>query len=103
MIAELSMVPVGKGESLSGFVANILAIVEKSGRDYRLTAMGTLVEGNADKVRALLERRPQASRQESRRVLTFIRIDDRRGAKKRLVGKVRAVEKKMGRKVSSAA
>ena len=52
---------------------------------------------------ALLERCYQASRRESRRVLTFIRIDDRRGAKKRLVGKVRAVEKKMGRKVSSAA
>ena len=100
MIAEFSIVPVGQGESLSGFVAKVLAIVEKSGLDYQLTAMGTLVEGEPKKVLSLLQRCHQAGRKDSRRILTTIRIDDRAAAGNRLVAKVRSVEKKLGRRAS---
>ena len=99
MIAEFSILPVGKGESLSAAVARIIALVERSGLDYQLTAMGTLVEGEPKEVWRLLERCHQAGRKESRRVLTAIRIDDRAGARNRLFGKVRSVEKKLGRRI----
>ena len=103
MIAEFSILPVGKGESLSAAVAKIIALVEKSGLDYQLTAMGTLVEGEPQKVWRLLERCHQAGRRNSSRILTTIRIDDRAGARNRLVGKVLSVEKKLGRRVSHPA
>ena len=99
MIAEFSILPVGKSESLSTAVARIIALVDRSGLDYQLTAMGTLVEGEPQKVWRLLERCHQAGRRNSRRILTTIRIDDRAGARNRLFGKVLSVEKKLGRRI----
>lgn len=101
MLAQFSIVPLGVGESLSRYVAVIVKEVEKSGLDYRLTAMATIVEGPADKVFALLKRCHQKAKKFAPRVLTTIIIDDRKGAKARLEGKVRAVEKKLGRRVKS--
>jgi uncharacterized protein (TIGR00106 family) len=96
MIAEFSILPVGKGESLSPAVAKIVKLVAKSGLDYQLTAMGTIVEGEPKQVWRLLEKCHQSARRDARRVLTSIRIDDRAGAKNRIAGKVRAVERKLG-------
>ena len=50
VMAEFSIVPIGEGESLSGFVAEILALIDESGLEYRLTPMGTIVEGRAEQV-----------------------------------------------------
>lgn len=45
MVVEFSVVPVGGGEELAGPIARILDLVDRSGLPYRLTAMGTIVEG----------------------------------------------------------
>ena len=50
MIAEFSVFPVGKDVHLSAYVAPIIALVEKSGLPYKVTAMGTLVEGDVEAV-----------------------------------------------------
>lgn len=93
MLAEFSIVPLDKGaDSLSVHVAQILAIVRESGLDYQLTAMGTIVEGDSDKVFSLLKQCHLAMTAVSSRVSTSIKIDDRRGAKGRLTGKIRSVE-----------
>ena len=98
MIVEFSIAPVGRGESLSAAVAKIIALVQKSGLDYQLTAMGTLVEGDANQIWPLLRRCHEAARKDHRRVLTTIRLDDRAGAKNRLTEKVRSVERKLQRR-----
>jgi uncharacterized protein (TIGR00106 family) len=97
MIAEFSVVPVGRGESLAGPVARVLDIVDKSGLPYQLTAMGTLVEGDWDEVLALVRRCHEAMRGEAGRVSTHIMIDDRPGTSGRIAGKVRDVEESLGR------
>ena len=97
MIIEFSVVPVGLGEELAGPVARILDIVDKSGLPYQLTAMGTLVEGDWDEVLGLVRRCHEAMRGEAGRVLTHIAIDDRPKASGRIAGKVRDVEKSLGR------
>jgi len=99
MLAQFTIVPIGKGESISGYVATVLKEVEKSGLDYRLTAMATIVEGPTDEVFALIRRCHQKVTKLSPRVLTNISIDDRRGAKKRLSGKIESVERKLGHRV----
>ncbi len=44
MIVEISVVPIGVGESLSKYVAEVLKILEERGLKYQLTPMGTIVE-----------------------------------------------------------
>jgi uncharacterized protein (TIGR00106 family) len=99
MIVEFSITPLGKGESLSQDVAMVLDLVDKSGLDYRLTPMGTIIEGEWDEVLALIKRCHEAMLQRANRVSTWIHIDDRKGAKGRIRHKVEAVEKRLGREL----
>jgi len=96
MIAEFSVIPIGAGESLSGLIAEVARVVDASGLDYQITAMGTIVEGNWDEVMALIKRCHDRVRERVSRVYTKITIDDRAGAKGRLKGKVASVEQKAG-------
>jgi uncharacterized protein (TIGR00106 family) len=99
VIAEFSVVPVGKGEELAKLVAGVVNIIDKSGLPYQLTAMGTLVEGEWDDVLALIKECHFKMRRQGARVLTRISIDDRENAVNRLTGKVRDVEKALGREL----
>lgn len=99
MIVEFSVLPIGKGESLGELVAKIIDIVDVSGLPYKLTSMGTIVEGEWDDLMELIKECHFKMRQNSRRVMTFITIDDREGAKKRLEGKIEDVEEILGRKL----
>lgn len=99
MIVEFSVVPIGRGEELAGPVARVLDIVDTSGLPYRLTAMGTIVEGGWDEVMDLVRRCHEALRGETGRVYTHITIDDRPKASGRIEGKVLDVEKALGREL----
>jgi len=99
MILEFSIVPMGKGAHLSESVARIAVLIDKSGLDYQLTAMGTLVEGNWDNLMALVKQCHDELKRDHERVYTTIRIDDKGGAKGLLRGKVEAVEKHAGKKL----
>ena len=48
VLLDFSMTPLGQGESVSPYVARSLKIIDDSGLDYRLHAMGTIVEGEID-------------------------------------------------------
>lgn len=100
MVVEFSVIPIGQGEGLSGPVAAVVDIVDRSGLPYRLTAMGTIVEGEWDDVLALIKECHRTMRRHSGRVLTHITIDDRDKARDRIRGKVEAVEKALGRQLS---
>ena len=45
VLLEFSMAPLGQGESVSAQVARILDVIDRSGVPYRLTPMGTILEG----------------------------------------------------------
>ena len=45
VLVEFSMFPTEQTQSKSAFVARILDIVDRSGLDYQLTPMGTIIEG----------------------------------------------------------
>ncbi len=44
MIVEVSVVPIGVGESLSGFVKEALKVIKERGIRHELNAMGTVLE-----------------------------------------------------------
>ena len=95
MIAEFKVVPVGSGESLSKYVAECVKIVDKSGLRYKLTPMGTIIEGDLDKVLEVIKACHLKVREMSDRVVTTIEIDDREGAKDEMHRKVQSVERKL--------
>jgi uncharacterized protein (TIGR00106 family) len=99
MLASFSVFPIGKGESLSQYVSQIIDIVDQSGLEYRLNPMGTVVEGEWDEVLALVKECHLKMRQSSTRVITTISIDDRGGARDRIKGKIESVEHQLGREI----
>jgi len=99
MLAEFSIAPFDKGESLSKYVAEIIDLIDKTGLNYRLGAMGTTVEGDFDEVFDLIKVCHLKMREFSRRVITHIAIDDREGAVNRLEEKPRSIEKRLGKKL----
>ena len=101
VLLEFSMSPLDKGDSLSPYVARSLDIIDKSGLPYQLTPMGTIVEGEWDEVMALVTACYQRMSQDCSRISTSMRIDYRAGKSGRLKGKIRAVEEKVGRKLST--
>ena len=99
MLAEFSITPIGKGTSVAKYVARCLKIVDASGLDYRMNAMGTVVEGSFDEVLALIARCHKAVARDSERVSTIIKIDDRKGRGRQIEEKIRRVERVLGRKL----
>ncbi len=97
MIAEFSIVPVGTGVSLSPFVAECLRIVEKSGLKHQLTPMGTVLEGDGEKVMSTIMACHSRVLMMSERVVTSIKIDDRRDRPMDMERKVRSVQEKLGK------
>lgn len=101
VLLEFSMSPLGKGESVGAFVARSLEIVEASGLDYRLHAMGTVIEGEWDEVFAVVKKCYEAMSRDCDRISCSIKVDARKGASGRLESKVRSVEEKLGHKLKS--
>jgi len=97
MLAEFSITPIGKGTSVAKYVARCLKIVDASGLDYRMNAMGTVVEGSFDEVLSLIAKCHKAVARDSERVSTIIKIDDRKGRGRQIEEKVRRVERVLGR------
>jgi len=99
MLVEFSVVPIGIGESVSQYVAECLRIVEDSGLKYKINPMGTVVEGEYDEVMALVKRCHMRVSELCPRVITTVKIDDRRGAKGVIDRKILSVEEKLGKKL----
>jgi uncharacterized protein (TIGR00106 family) len=97
VLLEFSITPLGQGEGVSQYVARCLAIVDGSGLDYRLHAMGTIVEGELDEVLALLQKCIEATAADCGRVTCSAKLDLRRGKSGRLASKVASVEALLGR------
>jgi uncharacterized protein (TIGR00106 family) len=99
VLLEMSIVPMGKGESVSEFVARCIDLVDQSGLDYELHAMGTIVEGELQDVLNLMQQCIEETAKFSDRVTCSAKLDFRRGKSGRLKSKVESVEQRLGRSV----
>ena len=99
MLAELSVFPLDKGgQGLSSYVAESIKIIEESGLDYEIHAMGTLIEGPSEVVFEVIRKCHKNMASKCDRVLTNLKIDDRKGVTGSIRRKVVSVEEKLGRK-----
>jgi uncharacterized protein (TIGR00106 family) len=99
VMIEFSIVPMGRGASVSNMIAEVMKIVVDSGVSYRANPMGTVLEGEWDVVMGVVKRSHKAVMQSTDRAITTIKIDDRRGAENRMEMKLAAVEQKLGMKL----
>jgi len=95
-IAEISIVPIGtQSTSVSSYVAACLEVLEGSGLTYEVHGMGTIIEGDLRYLfETILKMHEVPFKSGALRVVTTIKIDDRRDKKTSAKGKVKAVLKK---------
>jgi uncharacterized protein (TIGR00106 family) len=98
-IIDISIVPVGTtNPSVSEFVAGAVRILQNEpGVKYELTAMNTIIEGELEHLLALARRmHDSAFNSGIQRVVTTIRIDERRDKPLTMTGKIEAIKKRLG-------
>ena len=96
-VMEISVVPIGtENPSISHYVAECVAIVKEKGLPYELSSMGTNVEGELRDLLRVAEKMHEVPfKRGAQRVVTSIKIDDRRDKQLSMRGKKEAVEKKL--------
>jgi uncharacterized protein (TIGR00106 family) len=97
VLADLTVVPLGVGVSLSAYVAVCEKIFSEAGLLTRLHAYGTNVEGEWDVVFAAAKRCHETLHQMGApRVMTSIQVGTRTDRDQTLEDKIRSVESKLG-------
>ncbi len=99
-VVEVSIIPLGiPGTSLSTHVARVLKVLQESSLRYELTAMGTIISGDLEEILQVLRKMHESCfSAEVARVLTQIKIDDRRDKPGSPEQKIRSVMTKLSNK-----
>ncbi len=96
VIADLMVVPLGVGISLSKYVAACEKVLEEAGLETRLHAYGTNIEGEWDEVLAAAKRCHEVVHEMGApRVSSVLKLGTRTDRDQKMGDKVRSVEEKM--------
>jgi uncharacterized protein (TIGR00106 family) len=97
VVAEISVVPLGTGSaSVSEYVARAVEVLRRRGLKHQVTAMCTLVEGELEEVlEAVGEMHRAVLEAGAPRVITTVKVDERRDRPLSLEGKVEAVRRRL--------
>ena len=94
MIVEVSVVPVGTGNtSVSSYVRAAVKIIEETDLDYEINSMGTCVQGEWDEIFSTLKAvHDELAKLGCNRIVTTVKIDDRRDKFGTMDAKVASIE-----------
>jgi len=96
VVAEVSIIPIGTGDSgISHYIAACLGVLDdREDLTYRLMPMGTAIEGPLDSVFEVIRKMHEVPFSKGvSRVVTHLKIDDRRDKSSTMAGKVESVLK----------
>ena len=99
-IAEVSIIPLGtRTPSVSKYIARAVSVLrQEKDVKYELTSMGTIIEGDLEKILKVVKKMHQATFDEgAMRVVTTIKIDDRRDKPSTMSGKIESLMKELER------
>lgn len=82
-------------------MADMVKIVDASGLDYRLTAEGTILEGNWDQLMKVAKQCPEEMRKKTDRLVSIMHADDYDNRPGRLNSAVDSVAKKLDKPVKN--
>ena len=96
VIADISVVPIGVGVSLSGYVALCEKVLKDAGLETRLHAYGTNIQGEWDDVFAAIKRCHEVIHEKGApRVSTVIKVGTRTDRPQTMDDKVNSVKSKL--------
>ncbi len=96
--AEFTIIPIGTSKtSLSKYIVAAVAALDDNGIKYELTGMGTLLESDdLEKIFTAISTAHEAVfKMGAERVVTSIKIDERRDEEKTIQDKVSSVKRKL--------
>ena len=99
VLAEFQMFPTDVGESKSKYVAMVIDIVDKSGLEYMMTPMGTILEGGWEQVMDVISDCFHVLEPQCNRISVSVKVDYRKGTASRLKSKVEKVESILNKKL----
>ena len=98
-MVEVTIVPLGTGtSSISKYVAQAVQVLQaEEDIKYELTAMGTIIEGDLDQLLALVRKMHETVfATGAMRVVTTIKIDDRRDKTSSMSSKIESLKRELG-------
>ena len=97
-LLEISVVPIGTSTpSIGDYIADVVLACNKAKVKYKLTDMGTIIEGRPNDLFKLAQKLHETPfKRGIKRVLTKLSIDDRRDKRVKLDDKVRSVMARIG-------
>ena len=98
-LVEVSIIPLGTPTpSVSQYIAKAVKVLEgEKDIKYELTAMGTIIEGDLDRVLTLARKMHEAIFNAGiMRVVTTIKIDDRRDKTSSMDSKMESLKRELG-------
>lgn len=97
VLLEFAMFPTDKGDSVSKYVSKVIDMIKNSGLNYKLTAMGTIVETETlPEALAIIQKSYDILGTESNRVYSSIKLDIQKNKEGRIKSKVKSIEDKIG-------
>ena len=96
-IAEINIIPLATpGPGVADYIADAVALLERRGVRFEVTAMGTIIEGDVNTILDLAREMHEVTfGKDVRRVVTTITIDDRRDREASARDKVEAVSRRL--------
>lgn len=99
VLMSYAMFPTDKGSSVSEFVSKVIKMVSESGYNYKLTAMGTIIETETlDQALEMVRKSYKVLEPYSERVYSTVTFDIQTNKPMgRLSGKIKSIENKIGK------
>ncbi|OFX88085.1 MAG: hypothetical protein A2W99_10950 [Bacteroidetes bacterium GWF2_33_16] len=98
VLLEFAMFPTDKGASVSEYVSKIILKIKNKGYNYKLTAMGTIVETETlSEALQVIQESYNVLEPFSERVYSSVKFDIRKGKSNCLEQKISSIEAKIGK------
>jgi uncharacterized protein (TIGR00106 family) len=94
MIADLTVLPIGRSPHISTLLAEILQDIRDQDIRHQLTATGTSLEGTWDQIMQAAKRAHSIARKQTPHVVTLLKIEDDAEASNPIESNVNSMERK---------
>lgn len=91
-VASVTIAPIGQGEELSKYVAQVIKVIRDSGLSNETNAMSTVIEGDLSEVMQIVEKAARALAEQGYRTEVSLKLDIRHGKRSQIHQKVELID-----------
>jgi uncharacterized protein (TIGR00106 family) len=97
VLMEFAMFPTDKGTSVSEYVSKVIDMIRNNAVNYKLTAMGTIIETDTiNEALNIVQKASDILGEHSDRIYSTIKFDIQKNKNNRLQSKVQSIENRIG-------